>query len=130
MSTGKRYLILFVGICAATAAYLYYVHESRKASIEKYFNQPQVGDIYKFEQDDEDGSNRWTTYKKVIAISPEGLTFINSKMKAGGSSDIVLRHFDAGDQVFYSHRQLKAIKDGKWQTLSKYNEVLIEIIRK
>jgi len=130
MRTGKQRLILFLIIAAATAAYLLYLKEARKQSIDDYFNQPIIGDIYKMEQDDEETNDRWITYYKAVDITPEGIIFVKSRLKSSMSSDIVLRHFQDGEQQFFTHRELKAIRAGEWQTVSKKNTTLIEIIRK
>lgn len=130
MRTGKQRLILFLIIAAATAAYLLYLKEARKQSIDDYFNQPIIGDIYKIEQDDEETNDRLITYYKAVDITPEGIIFVKSRLKSSMSSDIVLRHFQDSEQQFFTHRELKAIRAGEWQTVSKKNTTLIEIIRK
>lgn len=125
----KTLLYLFVGICAFVAAYLYYVDVDRKKSIEKYFTQPAVNDVYKLKSDNEAGSS-WLVYYKVVDILGDRLVFYRSKMAADASVDIILNHYDTKSPITFYRKDLQEIRDGKWNNYLRDNMVLVEIIRR
>lgn len=125
----KTLLYLFIGISAFVAIYLYYVDIDRKKSIERYFSQPQVGDVYKIKRNREDGKS-WLSYLKLVEISGDRLVFNPSKMMADASADYILNHYDTHAPVIYSANELVDIKTGKWNNYQKDNTTLIEIVRK
>lgn len=125
----KTLLYLFVGICAFVAAYLYYVDVDRKKSIEKYFTQPAVNDVYKLKSDNEAGSS-WLVYYKVVDILGDRLVFYRSKMAADASVDIILNHYDTKSPITFYRKVLQEIRDGKWNNYLRDNMVLVEIIRR
>ncbi len=125
----KYFLYLVLGICAFTAAYLYYQDTDRKNSIEKYFYAPKVGDVYKIKSDNEDGEH-WLRYYKLAGINNNQLVFYASKMMADASADILLNHFDTTRQVIFTKIDLQEIKEGKWKNDKKNNTTLVEIVRR
>jgi hypothetical protein len=124
----RKFLLLFVGISVFVAGYLYYVKQERLRSIEEYFDQPKVGDIYKIEKDYDDG--RFVEYWKVTQTDERGLVFAASKIKSWGSVDYLQKHFDEMLPFSLTHEELKAIKEGKWDNYLHDNTRLIEIMRK
>jgi hypothetical protein len=127
--TGKKLLLLFIGIILFVAAYLYYIKIDRERSIERYFDEPRIGDVYKIKKDDEDGSS-WLHYFKLVRIEGDNLIFNPSKMKANSSTDYLLHHFDNNSTVIYSKQDLLASRKGLWKNYKKYNTELVEIMRK
>ncbi len=127
MSTKFSILRLFIVIALATVAYLFYVSEQRKKSIQNFGQSPKIGDVYKFKLDDDDGS-RYLLYRKIKEITAEGIVYYDSKMKANQSFDIALKHFDSSEKTFLTHRQIKEILQQK--KIIQNNPEIIEIIRK
>ena len=120
---GKLLIIILI----ATAAYLFYISEQRKAFIKKYFTNPEVGDTYKMELDDEEGE-RYLHYLKIREVTPEGVVFILSRLKGKRSFDLTLKHFDTSETTFYTHNQVKEIVAKK--RIIQNSPEIIEIIRK
>ncbi len=125
----KNFLYLFVSISLFIAIYLYFVGVERSNSIKRYFNDPQVGDIYKIKSDEEDGE-RWLRYYKVAEVQSNHLVFYKSKMMADASVDYLLNHYDTLNPVIYSRNELAGIKEGKWKNNQRNNTELIEIVRR
>ncbi len=120
---------MFLGISAFTAAYLYYVHLDRKQSVERYFNDPKVGDIYKIKKNDSEG-DQGLVYYKLAEISPNNLVFYPGKMSTGSSIDYLQNHYETNYPVIFSRKDLADIKEGKWNNFLKDNTVLVEIVRR
>ncbi len=125
----KTLLYLFLGISAFTAAYLHYVHLDRKQSIERYFNDPKVGDVYKIKKNDSEGDHG-LVYYKLAEISPNNLVFYPGKMSTGSSIDYLQNHYETNYPVIFSRKDLTNIKEGKWNNFLKDNTVLVEIVRR
>ena len=125
----KTFISLFVGIAVFLAAYLYYVKVDRQQSIEKYFDDPRIGDIYKIKSNDSEG-RPWVQYLKLTVRQDNKLIFKASKLQSNGSSDYLLRHFQENSTVTYSLKDLHEIRNGLWDNYTKDNTTLIEIIRK
>jgi hypothetical protein len=127
--TRKQYLFLFLAIGAATAAYLYYVQQYRKKSITDYFDRPQTGDVYKMEKKfGTAGIN--TFYLKIKDVGAESIYFYQSRMTGNGMNDVLLNNYDTLEVEVYSKKELREIKDGKWNTDFKDYTRLLEISRK
>jgi hypothetical protein len=127
--TRKTYLVLIVSIVAFTALYLYYIKIERQQSIEKYFDNPKVGDIYKLQEYDDSGDKR-VYYLKLVKVDEKGLVFSPGKWEASSSNDYLLKHFDDLQPRGYTYEELKDIRNGKWATYQHNNTTLIEIVRK
>ena len=127
--TRKTFILLLTSISIFVAAYLYYVKIDRQQSIEKYFDDPRVGDIYKMKVDDDEG-NPWVRYLKLVIREDNKLIFTQSKLQADASADYLLRHFDENSTITYSLQELSEIRNGRWNNNLKNNVVLLEIVRK
>lgn len=127
--TRKTLLPLVVGIVLFLTIYLYYIKIERSKSIERYFDDPRIGDIYKMRKDDADGVN-WLFYLKVVSRHDDGLTFIPSKLKSDASADHLLKQYDNDAQMVYTYKELHEIRTGKWNNYQHENTTLVEIIRK
>lgn len=125
----KTFLTLFVSIVVFVAAYLYYVKIDRQQSIEKYFDDPRIGDIYKIQTDDDEGKT-WMHYLKLIIRDDNRLIFNTSKMQADASVDYLLKSFDENSTIIYTLQELHDIRNGLWNNNKKNHTVLIEIMRK
>ena len=126
---GRTLLYLFIGISAFTALYLYYVKQDRKKSIEKYFAQPKVGDVYKIEADDDEG-DKMLRYYEIKSIENGFIVFAPSNWTGASGVDYLMSHYDYDNTVIFSKEDLKAIRDGKWNNAQKSNTTLLEIKRK
>lgn len=121
---GKLLIIILI----ATAAYLFYISEQRKASIKKYFTNPEVGDTYKMELDDvEEDGKRFIHFLKIKNITSNGISFKVLNLK-NRSMSFSFKLVDESDTCFYSHQQLTDIVEHK--KFVQHNSDLIEIIRK
>jgi hypothetical protein len=125
----KMYLYLFLIIGVSITGYLYWVKEQRKQSVTRYFNQPKVGDIYKIEEDDDEG-NHWVSYQKVLQVDARGLAFAPAKFRANQSSDYLLKHFNEMTPFGYTRQELNELRNGKWNNFEHNNMRLLEIMRK
>lgn len=123
----NKYFLLVVGISIFLAGYLYYVKKDREQSINNYLSQPVVGDIYKMEIEDDDGS--FVHYWKVMEVHEKGLVFVTSKMKAWGSVDYLQKHFDEMLPFSYTYDEIRKFAHAK-EKENLQNMRLIEIVRK
>jgi len=125
----RQWLYLFIGISAFVAVYLFYVDYDRKESIKRHLPQPAVGDIYKIKRNDEN-SNPWLVYFKLVELSGERLVFIQSEMQTDASVDYLQNHYNTTAPVIYSRKEMQEIASGKWNTFERDNTILVEIMRR
>ena len=125
MISRKTLGIVALSVCALSASSLYYTKKDREASVKKYFNSPQVGDIYKMKRDTrEDGVSVF--YLKIKDIGQESIYFYRSRMTAGALNDTFLKQFDTTETVVLSKAELAEIAAAKPGETTQ----LVEIERK
>jgi hypothetical protein len=125
----RKFLYLIIGISVFLAAYLYYVKTERAQSVERYFNQPQAGDIYKIKSDDEEGDS-YVTYWKVMQVGERGLVFAPGRFQTWSSVDYLQKHFNEMLPFSLSRDELRTLKSGTWNNNQHANATLLEIVRK
>ncbi|MDB5190947.1 MAG: hypothetical protein JWQ96_510 [Segetibacter sp.] len=69
-------------------------------------------------------------YYKIKSIESGFIVFAPSQWAAGSSVDYLMNQFDYDNTVIYSKKDLKDIRDGKWNTYEKNKTLLVEIKRK
>lgn len=129
MISRKTFWIMVLGIAAGTAIYLFEVKQERLASIQSYFPQPRIGDIYKMQRETREDAVG-VFYLKIKDIGSESIYFYGSKLMMGAMHDGFLKQFDTSEIVEYTKKELAAIKQGQWNNAAKMKLQLLEIERK
>lgn len=121
--------LMVLAIVGATAIYLYEVKQERQTSIQAYFPQPRIGDIYKIQSETRD-NGAGVFYLKIKDIGSESIYFYSSKLRTIAIDDALLKQFDTSEVEVYTKKELAEIKQGQWNNAAKMQLRLLEIERK
>lgn len=128
MSYPKKALIIVFCISVFLFIYLQHVRSERAETINKFFNAPQVGDVYKVKFRNTQGE-RWVRYYKVADMNENTVFFYRGKLVAWGITDVLLDHYETENLLSYSKDDLNKIRHGKFSNGEMYGAELLEITR-
>lgn len=128
MMKGRTLLFLLLGIGGFLAFYISYVKKERKESVQRYVVNPKIGDVYKMQFENDEGSA--VTYYKINDIGKEAIYFYPGYNSSDRINDSFLRHFDTTQTVVFSRKDILEIRDGLWKSYRKNYTELLEIERK
>jgi hypothetical protein len=117
-------------IAAILIIYLQFVNKDRDASLKKYFDTPQAGDIYKIRYDDKETGFSSVRYFKIADFNENTVFFFRSKMSSRNISDLFLGQYDESATIGFSRQNLLDIKAGIFFNNEMLNAKLLEIERR
>ncbi len=129
MINRRTFWLMVLAIAGATAIYLYEVKRERLASIQNYFPQPRMGDIYKMQRESRDDAVG-VFYLKIKDIGSESIYFYQSKLIMGAMHDGFLKQFDTSEVQVFTKKELSEIRLGQWDNAAKNHLKILEIERK
>jgi hypothetical protein len=108
MKISRKMLFMLLAIGGGLFIYLTQVSKSRKESVRLYFGHPREGDIYKVSRESRLKGYE-VYYLRVRKIEPRGLSFYPGTLAGSQFNDVLLRHFDSTETLYYSGPQLEAM---------------------